>query len=167
MADVETGSTSQGLSTREHPHLGVLLERAERLVNLAAVSRFQEEGFDDVREGHRSVFVFMPPGGIRLTELARRARMTKQSMGELVRDLETLGYVERLPDPADRRAKIVVFTPRGQRVNDIGVAAITEMERQWARQVGSEHMAALRAALEQITRTGRAGLQEPEGTTDG
>jgi DNA-binding MarR family transcriptional regulator len=142
---------AEALSTREHPHLGVLFERARRLLYAAIIARFRAEGFDDVREGHGSVFVFMRPGGTRLTELARRARMTKQSMGELVRDLEALGYVERRPDPDDGRAKIVVFTPSGERVNAIGIEAITDMERQWARSLGRQRMEALRAALEELT----------------
>jgi len=91
MNDVKTDSvTASEMSTREHPHLGVLLERGRRLLADALVARFQAAGYGDLRVAHGSVFAFLPPGGTRLTELARRARMTKQSMGELVRELERL-----------------------------------------------------------------------------
>src|SRR6187402_3130497 len=90
--------------SREHPHLGVLLHRARRLLDEEIVSALAAAGFHNLRIGHEAVFSFMPARGTRLTELARRARITKQSMGELVRELEALGYVERAADPADGRA---------------------------------------------------------------
>ena len=155
MIDVKTDSVTQSdTSTREHPHLGVLLERGRRLLWDALVARFHAEGFTDLREAHGSVFAFLPPDGARLTELARRARMTKQSMGELVRELERLGYVSRHPDPADGRAKLVVFTARGERANALGIQTIVEVERAWADQVGVDEIHGLRHTLEQVTRAG-------------
>ena len=61
------------------------------------------------------MFGNIDPEGSRLTELAERARMTKQSVGEVATDLEQRGYVERVPDPADGRAKIIRLTERGAR----------------------------------------------------
>ena len=153
MIDVKTDSvTASDMSTREHPHLGVLLERGRRLLADALVARFQAEGFTDLRGAHGAVFAFLPPGGARLTDLARRARMTKQSMGELVRELERLGYVARHPDLADKRAKMVVFTARGERANALGIETIVDTERVWAEQVGVGAIHGLRHTLEQITR---------------
>jgi len=155
MIDVKTDSvTASDMSTREHPHLGVLLERGRRLLADALVARFQAEGFTDLREAHGAVFAFLPPGGARLTDLARRARMTKQSMGELVRELERLGYVARHPDLADKRAKMVVFTARGERANALGIETIVDTERVWAEQVGVDAIHGLHHTLEQITRGG-------------
>lgn len=154
MTDVKTHSPTIIGSTREDPHLGVLLARARRALVTATLARFLEEGFGDLREAHDPVFAFLPPGGARLTELARRARMTKQSMGELLRELEALGYVERAIDPSDRRARLVTFTARGQRANEIGIETIRETERRWAERVGADHVRALRETLEQVTRAG-------------
>ena len=55
----------------------------------------------------------IPASGIRLTELAARAGMTKQAMAELVAEIERRGYIRRTTDPADRRAKIIEFTDEG------------------------------------------------------
>lgn len=97
------------------------------------------------------MFVFLPDAGARLTDLANRARITKQSMGELVRELEDLGYVERRVDPADGRARIITFTDRGRRASDIGVAEILATEAEWAQEVGAERVKALRETLERLT----------------
>jgi len=146
---------SPGLgSTRTHPHIGVLLERARRRVFANVVARFHREGFTDLRDAHESVFVFLPPEGARLTELAHRARITKQSMGELVRELEALGYVERQVDPGDGRAMIITLTDRGRQANEIGIAEILATEAEWADEVGKERVRALRETLETLTQAG-------------
>ena len=117
--------------------LGIPREAALRqvLAGLAAA------GFDDVRPATFTVFQHMPPEGIRLTELADAALMTKQSMGYLVDDLEARGYVERVPDPADRRAKLVRLTARGQAVDETVREVIQQIEADWAARMGeSEYL---------------------------
>src|SRR5215213_7676799 len=76
--------------------------------------RLHERGYAEIRPGHGCVFRFIDDDGTRLTELAERSGLTKQAVGEVVADLEELGYVERVPDPADRRAKTIVLTRRGR-----------------------------------------------------
>lgn len=151
MNPVKTDPPEAGLSSRAHPHLGVLLERARRLLMQAMLERFHAAGFTDLREGHGPLFAFLPAEGARVTRLAERAHVTKQSMGELVGELETLGYVRRDPDPTDGRAKLVTFTDRGRRAATIGVAAVAERERAWGDRIGAERVADLRRALEEIT----------------
>ena len=150
MTSVKTDPLA-GLSSRDHPHLGVLLERGRRVLNQAMLERFRAAGFEDLREGHGPLFAFLPADGARVTELAERARVTKQSMGELVTELETLGYVRRDPDPADGRAKLVTFTDRGLRAAQIGVQAVADQERAWRDRFGSRRMDNLRLVLEEIT----------------
>ena len=77
--------------------------------------------------------------------------MTKQTVGEAATDLERRGYVERVPDPNDGRAKIIRLTPRGREAHAIGRGLIDELERDWAERFGEERVAALRDALETIT----------------
>src|ERR687898_799338 len=73
-----------------------------------------EAGFGDVREGHGCVFGFIDvEHGSRLTDLAERAGLTKQAVGEAVAELERKGYLKRVPDPQDGRAKIIKLTERG------------------------------------------------------
>jgi DNA-binding MarR family transcriptional regulator len=141
-------------SSRRHPHLGVLLERARRRLYDRVAQETHEAGFTELRPAHGSVFAFLPTGGARLTALARRAQITKQSMGELVRDLEVLGYVAQLPDPADGRAKIVTFTDRGRAANEAGILAVRNVEHEWAERIGADRAKELRATLEALTEPG-------------
>jgi DNA-binding MarR family transcriptional regulator len=113
--------------------------------------RVEAAGIRDIRPGHGCVFGNIEPEGSRLTDLAERAGMTKQSVGEVASDLERRGYVERVPDPSDGRAKIIRLTPRGREVQAIGRRLIADVERDWAERYGEERVAALREALEAIT----------------
>jgi DNA-binding MarR family transcriptional regulator len=113
--------------------------------------RIEAAGYTDLRPGHGCVFGTIDPEGSRLTDLAERAHMTKQTVGEAANDLEQRGYVERVPDPSDGRAKIIRLTARGREAHAIGSAMIDELERDWAQRFGEERIAALRDALEAIT----------------
>jgi DNA-binding MarR family transcriptional regulator len=130
-------------------------------VKMAAVRRFlvriHEEGFDEIREGHGCVFGFIDvEHGSRLTDLAERAGLTKQAVGEAVAELERLGYLERVPDPNDRRAKIIKLTPRGLEAVVTGRRLFAEIEREWAEEVGEELLERLRDAAERIAAIERA-----------
>jgi DNA-binding MarR family transcriptional regulator len=130
-----------------------------RLLNVA-FEQFAEElgrrvtaaGFGDIRPGHGCVFGTIDPvHGSRLTELAERANMTKQSVGEVTSDLEERGYVERIADPLDGRAKIIRLTPHGRHAYRVGRELIDELEDEWAQRFGTEQIEALRASLEAVT----------------
>jgi DNA-binding MarR family transcriptional regulator len=113
--------------------------------------RVEAAGFTDIRPGHGCVFGTIDPQGSRLTDLAQRANMTKQSVGEATSDLEQRGYLERVPDPNDGRAKIIRLTERGREAQAIGRRLIDDLEREWAERYGEARVAALREALEAIT----------------
>lgn len=85
--------------------------------------------------------------GIRLTDLAARAQITKQSAGALVDQLEAQGYVERVPDPRDSRARLVRLSQRGQEVQRIARVEERRIRREWAEHLGPERMEALEDAL--------------------
>ena len=95
-------------------NLGVLLREPFRVASAQLHERFAEHGHPEVRPPHGNVFQFLDDDGTRVSVLADRAQVTKQSMAELVAHLERHGYVERIPDPADRRAKLVRATARGK-----------------------------------------------------
>jgi DNA-binding MarR family transcriptional regulator len=120
--------------------------------------RLADTEYNDIRISHGCVFGTIDPGGSRLTDLAARARMTKQSVGEVTSDLEQRGYVERVPDPSDGRAKIIRLTERGHAAQAFGRDLIDEIEQDWADQFGAERVAALREALEAITAEKLAGV---------
>jgi DNA-binding MarR family transcriptional regulator len=141
--------------TTQRPIAGLLNE-----VKVAAVrrlfERLREEGFEHVREGHGCVFGFIDiENGSRLTELAERAGLTKQAVGEAATELEELGYAERVPDPTDRRAKIIKLTPGGVEACLTGRRIFAEIEREWAEQFGEELVANMREAAERIAASER------------
>lgn len=138
-----------------------------RLLSMAA-DQFAEEftnklaavGLSDLRPGHGCVFGNIDPeGGSRLTELAERANMTKQSVGEFASDLEQLGYLERVPDPNDGRAKIIRLTDQGRRAHLIGRQIIDELEQEWGQRYGEKRVASLRECLELLTGENVGGVR--------
>lgn len=108
-------------------------------------------GFSELRPSHGNVLEPLSyVDGQRLNELAARAGMTPQSMGELVDDLERRGYVERRADPADRRAKRVHLTEKGRATRAAAAQAVTEMEERLVGLLGRATYVRLRAMLTQI-----------------
>ena len=107
--------------------------------------------FDDLRPSHGNAMEQLETeDGLRLTDLATRAGITAQSMGELVDDLETKGYVERRPDPADRRAKRIYLTERGRDNVRVAKHVTAEVEDHLLRILGQQRYQLLRSALEDI-----------------
>jgi DNA-binding MarR family transcriptional regulator len=118
------------------------------------VERLQLAGFDDVPASQHPVLENLDPGGTRLTTLSARAGMTHQSMGELVSILERNGYVERRPDPSDRRARLVCHTDKGRALVRQAIREIAEIEADWLERcaragLGGDLREALQAALSQ------------------
>ena len=109
--------------------------------------RLQEAGYGDLRISHLVVFQHIDPAGSRLTELAAKAQMTKPSMGYLVEYLEAAGYVERLPDPSDGRARLVHLTERGWKQIEDALDIIADMEAELAAAMRPGQLATLRRLL--------------------
>ena len=103
-----------------------------------------------MRAPHGNVLQFLDAEGTSVSELARRAQITKQSMAELVAHLERHGYVERVPDPADRRARLVRATARGAEVYAIAREVVAELEQRLVARLGPERFAQLRDLLEEV-----------------
>jgi DNA-binding MarR family transcriptional regulator len=133
----------------DHPVV-VLFSIVNRVVDDVIHAGLDAAGFPDIRRHHGVVFEMLDPGGTRVVDIARRARITKQAVGEMVADLERRGYVARRPDPSDGRAKLVVLTERGQRAMDAAVAAVRELETAWLAELGEERFGALRGTLERV-----------------
>lgn len=112
-----------------------------------------ERGFDDVRRAHNAVFVFVPADGIRLTALAEAAGLSKQAMGELVDDLVGKGYFDRIPDPTDGRAKLVVWAERGRQAHHVTVEVFGRLEGELAERLGPDRYAELKAHLLALVET--------------
>jgi DNA-binding MarR family transcriptional regulator len=140
--------------------LPALLTQVKELALEKMRGRLAEEGYSDIREGYGCVFGFIDiDNGSRLTELAERSGLTKQAVGEVIPELEQLGYVTREPDPRDRRAKIIKLTPKGRDACLTGRRLFAEIEREWAEQFGQELLEGLREAAERIAAAEREGAQ--------
>ncbi len=121
-----------------------------------------EAGFPQ-RPAHSNVFAHIDiEGGTRLTELARRANITPQAMGELVDDLEKMGYVSRHPDPKDRRAKLIVLTSRGVACVRAGLETIAGIEDELRGLLGESDLGGLRSALERIIAAGESAARSDQ-----
>src|SRR5215467_2881229 len=104
-------------------------------------------GFDDIRPAAANVFPFVPPEGITVSRLAALARVRKQTMAQAVDQLERTGYVERRPNPHDRRSRLVFLTERGASVPPVTHAAAARVEERWASLTSPDDLEALRALL--------------------
>ena len=128
----------------------MLLREAFVALNGQVVPRLAEHGFPDVRPAHNAVFQYLDATGTTVSTLAERAEMTKQAMAELVAHLEDRGYVDRVPDPDDRRAKLVRPTAKGRRVYAMVREMVPEMEQRLVEVIGASRMQQLRRDLQTI-----------------
>jgi len=118
--------------------LGVLAGRLLFSVQAELFRRLHSAGFTDISPRHGMVLAYLRPSGIRATEIARLAGQHKQVIGKNIDELEELGYVERKPDPDDRRAKLVLPTDRGRRQMRTADAIMAEIAGQHERLLGEK-----------------------------
>jgi DNA-binding MarR family transcriptional regulator len=104
-------------------------------------------GFDDIQPAAANVFTFLTDRGATVSQLAELAYVRKQTMAQAVEQLERGGYVERRPNPKDRRSQLLFLTKRGKRVPPVTHRAAQAVERQWAKLVGAHELETLRVAL--------------------
>lgn len=135
----------------------VLVHTLDRALHLDMVEAARRRGFDEVRNAHNTVFSVLPRDGARAADMAVKAGITRQSMGEIIRDLEQLGIVETTQDPDDGRAKRVTYTAHGLDVVRGGRLHFIELEERFAAELGVEQYAAVRAGLERIAALLTAG----------
>jgi DNA-binding MarR family transcriptional regulator len=141
---------------RGTPPLGVLLTAAERALASELEEGLRAAGYHDLRSAHAQVFVALAVDGSRLTDLAARAGMTKQAMGELVRYLEQHGYLAIEPDPRDRRAKMIRPTTRGWAAHQACTGLAADLDRRLSERLGERELHELRSRLGVIGEIGNA-----------
>ena len=131
----------------ERPLIGLLLRLVYQHYAQDIDAALREAGFGDIRPPHANVFPFVPAQGITVSELAQLARVRKQTMAQAVDQLERMGYVERRPNPGDRRSRLVFLTERGEAVRPVTHATAARVEERWAEVTSPEELEALRASL--------------------
>jgi DNA-binding MarR family transcriptional regulator len=129
-------------------NLAILLREPFQAMTDVLLDRLAARGHGAVRQPHAAVFEFLDDDGTRVSVLAERARMAKQSMAELVAHLEVHGYIAREPDPDDGRAKLVRATEKGRDVFAIAREVAAELEARLDQELGAADVTRLRALLE-------------------
>ena len=131
--------------------LAMLMRTGHHRVMEYVQARLEQVGFDDVRSAHMAIFQNLGPEGARIGELAERAKLTNQSVGYLVDYLEQHGYVERRPDPTNRRATLVCFTERGWDEADACARILDHLDQELTRRVGADKLQRLQDLLAEVT----------------
>ena len=120
---------SRGLVRPDFVPLIALAEKSARALRTDMLRYAHERGYDEIQPAHNAVFATQPPEGARAADMAHRSGITRQSMGEVIRDMVRLGVLEMVPDPTDGRAKIVTFTARGRKIAQDGFDHILDVDR--------------------------------------
>jgi MarR family transcriptional regulator for hemolysin len=137
--------------------LGFLLAKAAQHWNELLAANFAAAGFADVRPAYGSVLLpLYEQDGLRMGELARRARLSKQTMTTLIPRLERDGLVERRPDPGDARAQLVFLTPRSRDFAPVVAETLHRLDGLARSRLGAERLAAAADALRELME-----LEEP------
>jgi DNA-binding MarR family transcriptional regulator len=127
-----------------------LVHRANRVFQSEMHRSAVAGGFTEIRASHNAVFSVLGVEGARISDMALGAGITKQSMGEVVRDMVELGLVELNPDPADRRAKVVTYTAYGRKAAQGGTDHLAAMEKRFEELFGEDYETA-RDVIDKIT----------------
>jgi DNA-binding MarR family transcriptional regulator len=130
-----------------HDNVGRLLNNAVSRFESRVLEFMSRSGHPEARISHVSLTRNLDLEGTRVSELARRAGMTKQAMGELVSQCGALNLVVTNVDPSDKRARVVSFTPEGLRWLEAFRRAVDRAEREMRDEVGAMSMDVLRGAL--------------------
>ncbi|MGO1543917.1 MAG: MarR family winged helix-turn-helix transcriptional regulator [Gulosibacter sp.] len=150
MADSSKTQETRGpAAAREFP-TSLLMFIAFRSAENRIVDAVKGAGFD-VTLAQSRLLARIAPEGTRISELAEQAQITKQTATALVDRLESVGYVERVPDPEDGRARVVRLTDRAlAEIAPIAIAEEERIEAEWREHLGEEEMRRLRSLLEQL-----------------
>jgi DNA-binding MarR family transcriptional regulator len=131
-------------------HVVALVDLALRRVKVDLNEIGDPASFPDLSGSRFRLLSMVPPDGARPTELADFAGVSKQALGQLVQQLVTLGYLELVEDPADRRARLVHRTPRGDAAARHADDLIAELERSWRDELGAERYDVMVDALNDL-----------------
>jgi DNA-binding MarR family transcriptional regulator len=141
------------------PDLAILLAASYRALNERLLTAMADAGLDDMRPAYGFVIRAVAAERPTVNRLAELLAVTKQSASKLVDDMVRAGFLERDPDPDDRRRVRIVLSERGREVRATARRTSRTLERELARDVGDEGVAALRAGL--LAFVGRhGGLEE-------
>jgi DNA-binding MarR family transcriptional regulator len=116
----------------ERPAMGLVLRLLYQLYSLEIQGALRSAGFDDINPASANVFTFLTSEGATVSELANLSHVRKQTMAQTVEQLERSDYVERRPNPSDRRSQLVFLTEKGKRIPPVTHKAAAAVEKRWA-----------------------------------
>jgi DNA-binding MarR family transcriptional regulator len=131
-------------------NLALLCFVAYRAMESRVLQDLAAAGFGDITAAQGRIFARLDPGGTRITDLAERAQVTKQTAGFLVDQLERAGYVRRVPDPRDARARLVQIAERGWAAVEIARRTEAAVEAEWTNHLGRASATQLRRSLTRL-----------------
>jgi DNA-binding MarR family transcriptional regulator len=135
--------------------VGFLLAKATQRWNELLAERFAAAGYADIRPSYGSVLLpLYEQDGLRMGELARRARLSKQTMTTMIRRLEGDRLVERRPDPQDARASLIFLTPRSRQFEPVAAATLRGLDTLARRRLSAQGVAAVKEALRELVELG-------------
>ena len=137
-------------TVEERQNLGLLCYYPSRAMESRVFAALAEAGFTDLSIAQGRVAARIGPAGTRVTELAEQAGVTKQTAGYLVDQLERAGYVRRVPDPTDARARLVQIADRGLAALQVARATEAVVEAEWTAHLGPRVTEQLRRALTRL-----------------
>ena len=138
-------------TTLNRDDLGFLLAKASQRWNDRLADRFAAAGFGDVRPAYGSVLLpLFEEDGLQMGELARRARLSKQTMTDMVRRLERDGLVERRPDPDDGRASLILLTARSRAFEPIAQEVLRDLDLEVRALLDGKQVEAVKLALQTL-----------------
>jgi len=138
-----------GSAHEDEPHIAVWFFVAHRAVEQRVIAALHASGYQATLAQAR-LFARISEHGIRLTELADSAQVTKQTAGFLVDQLEAAGYLERVPDPTDGRARLIRLAPRGNRAQSLAREVEAQVTDEWTQHLGQRDMSQLRRIMERL-----------------
>jgi DNA-binding MarR family transcriptional regulator len=139
-------------SAEEHLIFSQLLRRPYEALLTKIHAELAAAGYaDSYPSWGTNIFHYLREGGLRLTELAERTHTTKQAMRYTINQLEAAGYVERVPDSTDGRAKIIRLTERGWALRRVGDEIVANLEGECLRQLGEERMRQFEGLMKDVS----------------
>lgn len=148
-------------ATRERMLLRLLIRAADNM-NAELAKRIRARGFVDFQPSFTRLLGHLDTEGTRISALARRMGTSRQAASQLLQQIETRGYVERIPDPSDKRAVIARHTPNGRRLLKAAIEIMLAIEAEYAGTLNQDGLARLKQLLkrllDKVDPTGKLGL---------
>jgi DNA-binding MarR family transcriptional regulator len=132
-------------------NIGFLLAKASQRWNSLLYEKFREAKYHEVRPAYGSILIpLFEEDGLQISVLAKRARLSKQTMTTLLKLMEARGLVTRRPDERDARASRIYLTEYGRRFKSVAVRVLGEMDELLSKRLSKRDISILRRCLREL-----------------